>query len=67
MDDVFTIPSEFSANASGDERPSTSTWKVDLFISNQDVTLEVVKKASVLSLLSMAVEFVHCQNASPAS
>jgi hypothetical protein len=25
MDDVFTIPSEFSANASGDERPSTST------------------------------------------
>jgi hypothetical protein len=47
MDDIFTIPSEFSANASGDERLATSARKVDLFISNQSVTLEVVKKASV--------------------
>jgi hypothetical protein len=47
MDDVFTIPSEFSVDENGNDRPARTARKLDLFTSSQDVSLEVVKKASV--------------------
>jgi hypothetical protein len=47
MDDVFIVPSAFSEDENGDDRPAATARKLDLFTSNQDVSLEVVKKASV--------------------
>jgi hypothetical protein len=47
MDDVFTIPSAFSTDENGDDRPARTARKLDLFTSSQEVSLEVVKKASV--------------------
>jgi hypothetical protein len=47
MDNVFTVPSVFSEDENGDDRLAATARKLDLFTSNQDVSLEVVKKASV--------------------
>jgi hypothetical protein len=44
---MFTIPNEFCTDENGDDRPAQTARKLDLFTSSQEVSLEVVEKASV--------------------